>query len=332
MARKAYDTGISLCRPMYYDYPNKEEAYSFKNEYMFGDNMLIMPITSPAVNDLSSIKVWLPAETDWYEWSTGTFLKGGQTIERKFLINEYPIYVKAGAILPMYDESVKNLQENSNNLVLKVFPGGDFTTKLYEDDGNNNDYKKSAFTFTPIQSKHVADNIFDVTIFPREGSFPEMIKTRNVEFQLYGSLMPDSIKLNGKSITYDATKSKNSWNYSGQDNTVHILCAETNCNETTKLSVHYPLKKININGMIGRMHRLKKTVDLLKNNWFDSSPIPNMISATNQTIINIEYNPAEFNNIVNNFMTKYPQIADTINNTIVNKLIKEKCGNYLDDK
>ena len=332
MARESYDTGISLCRPMYYDYPKDENAYTFKNEYMFGDHILIMPVTAPAVNDLSAVKVWLPAGNDWYEWSTGTLIKGGQTIERKFLINEYPIYVKAGAILPMYDKSVKNLQENSNSLVLKVFPGGDFTTKLYEDDGNNNEYKKSAFTFTTVQSKYEANNIFNVTVFPREGSFPGMIETRNVEFQLYGSLMPDSIKLDSKNIPYDDTKSKNSWNYSGKDNTVHILCSETNCNEMTKLTVYYPLKKVDINGMIGKMHRLKKTVDLLKNNWFDSSPIPNMISITNQADINIEYNPSGFNNIVRNFMTKYAQIADNINNTFVSKMIKEKCRNYLDDK
>ena len=100
---------------MYYDHPKNEDAYHQKNEYMFGDDMLIMPITSPAVNDISSAKVWLPEGNDWYEWNTGTMLKGGQTIERKFLLNEYPIYVKAGAIIPMYAK-MKNLQ----NIIWKI--------------------------------------------------------------------------------------------------------------------------------------------------------------------------------------------------------------------
>lgn len=332
MARENYDTGVSLCRPMYYDYPKDENAYTFKNEYMFGNDLLIMPITTQAVNDLSTVNVWLPAGSDWYEWSTGTLLKGGQTIERMFLINEYPIYVKAGAIIPMYDETVKNLQENTNNLVLRIFPGGDYTTKLYEDDGNNDDYKKSAFTFTTIQSKRKIDNSLEITLFPRQGSFPGMIEKRNVEFQLYGSVMPDSITLNGIKLTYDATKSNNTWNYSGQDNTVHILSTETNCNEMTKVLVHYPLKQVDINGMIGRMNRLKKTVDLMKNNWFNSSPIPNIISATNQANIDIEYHPFEFNNIVKNFMTNYSQIGDTISNTIIKKEIVEQCRILLDSK
>ncbi len=44
MARKAYDTGISICHPLYYEYPDKQEAYDFKNEYFFGDDMIILPV------------------------------------------------------------------------------------------------------------------------------------------------------------------------------------------------------------------------------------------------------------------------------------------------
>jgi len=332
MARETYDTGISLCRPMYYDYPKDENAYTFKNEYLFGNDMLIMPITTPAVNELSTVKVWLPAGNDWYEWSTGTLLKGGQTIERKFLINEYPIYVKAGAIIPMYDKTVQNMEENSKNLVLKLFPGGNYTTKLYEDHGNNDDYKNTAYTYTTIQSKRAADNILEVKVLPREGSFPGMIEKRNVAFQLYGSVMPDSITLNGLNIPYNVAKSNNTWNYSGNDLTVHILSTEVDCNETTKISVYYPLKQVDINGMIGKMNRLKKAVDLMKNNWFHSSPIPNMISVINQANINIEYNPFEFNNIAHNFMTNYPKIGDMINNSILKKEIAEQCWILLDNQ
>ena len=332
MARECYDTGISLCRPMYYDYPKDEEAYTFKNEYMFGDDMLIMPITTPAVNDLSTVKVWLPAGRDWYEWSTGTLLKGGQTIERKFLINEYPIYVKAGAIIPMNDETVKNLQDKSNNLVIKVFPGGSFITKLYEDDGNNNDYQDKDYTYTTLQSEHEADTLLKITLFARKGSFPGMIEKRNVEFQLYGSVMPDSISINDKVIPYEVGKSNNNWNYSGSDLTVHIHAKQTDCNSKLKIIIHYPIKQVQVNGMIGEMHRLKKTVALLKNNWFDGSPIPNMISLTNQVETNIEYHPTDFDNLVINFNTHYSQIGDTINNTFVNKAIVEQCRNYLENK
>lgn len=65
MARKTYDEGLSICRPLYYDYPESKEAYDYRNQYMFGDQMLIAPVTAPMKGDYSTLNVWLPAGTDW---------------------------------------------------------------------------------------------------------------------------------------------------------------------------------------------------------------------------------------------------------------------------
>lgn len=79
MARKATDDGIALLRPMYYDYPDSEEAYASKCQFMFGDNMLIAPVTSPSDSTgFASSDVWLPEGCDWYELHSGTLLSGGQ--------------------------------------------------------------------------------------------------------------------------------------------------------------------------------------------------------------------------------------------------------------
>lgn len=67
MARETYETGVSLCRPMYYDYPEDERAYTYSRQYMFGDNILVAPIGAPMENGVSDVKVWLPAGNDWYE-------------------------------------------------------------------------------------------------------------------------------------------------------------------------------------------------------------------------------------------------------------------------
>jgi len=328
MARKAYDTGVSLCRPMYYDYPENEEVYSNKIEYMFGDDLLIVPVTSPAVDNLSTVKVWLPAGTDWYEWSTGTLLKGGQTLERRFLLNEYPIYVKAGGIIPM-NNPIKNLQQNNAKLILKVFAAGNYTTKLYEDAGDNNDYQKNVCTFTPIQSVKESDGTYKLTVFPREGSFPEMIQKRQLEVQLYGSVMPDKILLNGVEIPYSSENGSDTWDYSGNGLTVHIHIHPVDCSQKTVIAVQFPANKVDVNGVIGKMNRLGKVVTLLKNNWFDGSPIPNMISATNQLDVRIDYQPTGFDNMVKEFNRLYPQIGDTISNTHVDKNVVSMCRKYL---
>jgi len=328
MARKAYDTGISLCRPMYYDYPENEEAYTFKTEYMFGDDLLIVPVTSPAVDNISTVKVWLPKGTDWYEWSTGTLLKGGQIVERNFLLNEYPVYVKAGAILPM-NNPVKNLQQNNDHLILKVFAAGNYTTKLYEDAGDNEDYQKNAFTNTTVQSVKEADGTFTLTLFPREGSFPEMITKRNLEVQLVGSVIPSSITLNGTPLEFKTGNKENTWNYDGAQLTVQIKAHQVDCSQKTVIKVQFPSSTVNINGVIGKMNRLRKAVALFKNNWFDGAPIPDMISSTNQLDVMINYRPSDFNAYINDFNLHYSQIGDTINSTHVDKKVVEQCRVFL---
>ena len=75
MAREAYETGLSLCRPMYYDYPETQEAYDYRNQYMFGNDVMVAPATSPMKDGYTEVKVWLP-EGQWYEFASGKTLQG----------------------------------------------------------------------------------------------------------------------------------------------------------------------------------------------------------------------------------------------------------------
>jgi len=100
MAQTAHETGISLCRPLYYDYPEAEEAYAkaWRNEYMFGDEILVAPITSPGVNGVSTLQIWLP-EGDWVETKTGETIAGNQVITRSYTIYDYPVFLKSSSSL-----------------------------------------------------------------------------------------------------------------------------------------------------------------------------------------------------------------------------------------
>lgn len=173
MARKGYDDGLSLCRPMYYDYPENKEAYDFGNEYMFGDYVLVAPVTTPAKDGYAQVRVWLP-EGEWYEWHTGALLEGNRIVERSFAIDEYPIYVKAGAILPLYLENVMNLNGNDEEIAVTVFPGGSGTTafNLYEDNGNDKNYA-SEYAVTKLTSAR-SGNEQTIVIGKREGGYKEM--------------------------------------------------------------------------------------------------------------------------------------------------------------
>jgi alpha-glucosidase len=101
-ARRTYDTGVAFFRPLYYDWPEQAEAYSSKGEYVFGDQMLAAPVVTPEdkVSALAAESVWLPSG-EWIEWPTGKHLTGPASVERSFSIDQTPVYLRAGAIVPM---------------------------------------------------------------------------------------------------------------------------------------------------------------------------------------------------------------------------------------
>ena len=204
MARQDYETGISLCRPMYYDYPEAKEAYEMKEQYMFGDKMLIAPVTTEVKKEsgLASVKAWLP-EGQWLEYETGTMLKGGQTVERQFSMDEYPVYVKAGSIIPYYGK-VKNLSGTEQPIIVRVFPGAEndeFT--LYEDNGEDKNYVNEYAT-TPLSYQRNGERL-TVVIGQRKGNYKDMPTRRNYTLALPCQKAPSAVKVDGKdvSFTYD---------------------------------------------------------------------------------------------------------------------------------
>ena len=200
MARKGYDEGLSLCRPMYYDYPEDPEAYSFRSQYMFGDDMLIAPVTSPAVDGFAAVDVWLP-DGQWYELHTGTLLQGGSVVKRHFALDEYGIYVKSGSVLPFYGSEVNNLDGNDESVTLTVFPGGNGSFRLYEDAGNDKDYA-SEHAFTAI-SNSWDGAVQTVTISPREGNYEGMPGERRFKVKVVSSVAPAEVTVNGVKVGYE---------------------------------------------------------------------------------------------------------------------------------
>ena len=213
-ARQTYDTGVSMCRPMYYYYPEQNEAYEAKEQYMFGDDLLITAITSPVdkVTGLASRKVWLP-EGQWYDCATGEMIEGGTTITRNYTLAENPYYAKAGAIIPMNPSSVRNLQETCHTLVLTFIPGADGSLSLYEDDGISKEYADKYAT-TPI-AKTTDGNTVRVVIAPRQGSYDNAPASRNYELRFPACYPPKSVKINGAPIAYARYAKAGEWTYDG---------------------------------------------------------------------------------------------------------------------
>ncbi len=252
MARKAYDEGISLCRPMYYEWPEASEAYAFRNQYLFGDDILVAPVTAPGKEGYATVQVWLP-EGKWYEWQTGTMLDGGRIVERTFALDEYPVYVRAGAILPMYGDTVKNLNANDEEILLTLFPGGSGEFSLYEDNGDD---KRYAAEFARTHLKSVRDgNLLTVTVGKRTGAYRGMPAERKFSVKVLASAAPVSVTVDG---------AKADWTYLGEEFALVVEIPRTDCAAEKVVCIRYEDAEVDFNGVPAAARRMARAMEEFK--------------------------------------------------------------------
>ncbi len=226
-ARQAYDTGISICRPLYYEWPEENEAYRQEGEYMFGDDILVSPIVTPADDSGKTFhKTWLP-EGLWYDVCRGLLVEGEQTINGYYAQSDIPYYYKAGSIIPC-NPSMNNLKSPSEELILQVVPGANGETQIYEDEGDSQEYMDGAYTMTKVSQNRTA-NIVTLTIHPREGAFDQMLSARSYQIVFMLEESPKEICVNG--ITTDQ------WTYDESTKTVTVSVPSTSCNEQIEVTL-----------------------------------------------------------------------------------------------
>jgi alpha-glucosidase/alpha-D-xyloside xylohydrolase len=120
-------------RALWLHYPHDAEAVKLGDEFLWGRDLLIAPVTEKAA---TSRKVYLP-EGNWFDWWSGEKKSGGQWIERQVDLATMPIYVRAGAIIPFDPVRQYISQEVSEPTTLKIFPGANGEFTLYDDDGQS---------------------------------------------------------------------------------------------------------------------------------------------------------------------------------------------------
>lgn len=260
-ARQTTDTGISMCRPMYYDWPEDEEAYTYKQQYMFGDDILATVICESvdSITGLAPREVWFPEGSDWYDMATGTLIKGGQALTLQYTINENPYYVRAGAVIPLAGHEITSLQQPSNVLRLLVVPGeASSTAFIYEDDGKSQAYDEEYAT--TIVSKSLSGTHLSLKVAAREGSYEGMNPLRKVDIILEGVLAPEKMVVNGDEVPYSrfATYEEGPvWGYDGAGLAATIYLPESPAAE--EIVIECTLQECDralLNGKKGIMKRM----------------------------------------------------------------------------
>lgn len=152
MNRRASHENLPLVQPMYYLEPEREEAYQVPNEYYFGTELLVSPITTKvdSVSKNAKVKTWIPEGT-WVDFFNGTVYSGGKMLDLWRNIEDIPVLMKAGAIIPMRNTAeTDNSVENPKAMEVRIFPAADGMFCLWEDDGNTADDSDENWAFTRL--------------------------------------------------------------------------------------------------------------------------------------------------------------------------------------
>lgn len=212
----------SLMRGLVMDFPKDKKALDINDEYMFGKSLLVSPVTSamyvkPGVSEKEKIQVedfstigaketYLPAGVYWYDFWTGERFSGGNKVSRQTPLDIIPLYVKAGAVIPI-GPAVQYAEEKKwDNLEIRIYPGANGKFVLYEDENDNYNYEKgihSKITFTWDDAKKT------LTISDRNGSFPGMLNERKFNLVIVGMNKGVGENFTGqadKAITYTGKK------------------------------------------------------------------------------------------------------------------------------
>lgn len=199
-ARETFDTGIGICRPLYYEYPEISAAYENNEEFFFGDRILATALCQPMKDGVTERKMWFPAGNDWYDMAHHQMEKGGSRKTLYYTIEENPWYVKSGAILPLSAEGIQNLQEEQRELRLLVVPGKERSEYiLYEDDGISQAYTQEYAT--TLITKECSAKGIKITIGARKGTYKGALTERKIKICLEGThQLPSSVLLDGQSI------------------------------------------------------------------------------------------------------------------------------------
>lgn len=228
MARKTYDTGISICRPLYYDYPEAEEAYTYDNEYFFGDDILVAPITSkPDADRLTRKTVWLP-EGQWWSASTGETIVGPCERTMTFTDRQIPYFIHQGALIPCLPDTVMHVTARPAHMILQAVAGADGSASLYEDDGDNADYATRYATTALTQKQGRGRTVY--TIAARQGVSAKAPARRSYTLQILGNARPLSATVDGKtvSVAFDADK-----------HCATVEIPEADCSKARRIVVRY---------------------------------------------------------------------------------------------
>jgi alpha-glucosidase (family GH31 glycosyl hydrolase) len=198
MNHRAATAGRALVVPMYHLYPDAPSAYDVPNEFGFGSELVVAPVTAPrdAVTLRGSVRAWLP-DGVWTDLLTGVVYDGGRMLELHRTDASIPVLVRAGGIVPLDDGDDLDATLNPERLRIVVAPGADGRFVLVEDDGTGTTPATIPTARTPITWDAAGG---ELTIGPVEGTASVVPALRTWTVELLGVAAPTGATVNGAAV------------------------------------------------------------------------------------------------------------------------------------
>lgn len=252
--------GRSLVRPMYHEHPAMDTAYESPGQYMFGDDMVVTPVTEPVdQNGITTVSTWLPRGS-WYDTTAGTLIDvtepAGCSLRSSYLLDEIPVFVRGGSVIPTQREVERNTTEFYPNLWLEAYPGGDTTTSIYEDDGTTNGYLGDERVVITVDHRETPVER-SVTVGQSSGTYETWEPFREVTVAFHGATPPEVVEVDGRTIPWSQHRAPGHWFYDTTKASVVVDLGSIDLRTTTDVVVRGAVPADDrVSGLVGLIHRL----------------------------------------------------------------------------
>ncbi|MDR0982754.1 MAG: DUF5110 domain-containing protein [Culturomica sp.] len=210
LAGKVHRENYTMTRALAFDFAKDVQVADLKDEFMFGQALLVAPVTTPMYYSVDSHplekvdktrRVYLPDGADWIDFWTGEKYKGGQWIVSEAPINKIPLLVRQGSIIPMGPVMQYTSEKTDADWEIRVYPGANSSFTVYEDEGDNYNYEKGKSSSFEIVWN---DKNNTLIISDRKGEYPGMPVSRKLRFVKVNEKSGIGVKesIEGKVVEY----------------------------------------------------------------------------------------------------------------------------------
>ena len=205
-AYKYHKAGIPLIQPLYYKNPVIYDEPDYKNQYYFGSELLVAPITNPKdpIMNRTIHKIFLPEGT-WYDFKTGKKFSGDKYYVAFYKDEDYPVFARSGSIIPLADlQDNKNDTSSPKSMEIHIFPGKSNIYTMYEDDGVSRLHEKGYYIMSSIDYNYLQNN-YTVIIRAIEGKSGIIPDTRDYKIRFRNTRKADEVIVYLDQNIYEST-------------------------------------------------------------------------------------------------------------------------------